>query len=73
MSTVIEKHAGQELREARERLGISRTSLAGRAGVGLGSLCNIECGAVPKRSRVLEKAWAVLREIEAAQAAEDGN
>jgi transcriptional regulator with XRE-family HTH domain len=51
---------GRDLREARERLGLSRAQLAGLAGCGLASLGAIEQGAVPERSEVLERAWAAL-------------
>ncbi len=52
------------LRETRERLGITRAQLAGLVGCSPTSLANIEDGAVPKRSGVLERAIAALAERE---------
>lgn len=51
---------GAELRLARERAGVTRAELAGRAGVSLSQLAAIEAGAVPRRSAVLDRA---LREL----------
>lgn len=51
---------GLRLREARESAGITRVTLAGLAGCSLGALASIEQGAVPRRSAVLERAWAAL-------------
>lgn len=56
----LPRRAGQELRAAREALGISRAQLAGLADCSLASLDKIEQGAVPRRSRVLAQAWAAL-------------
>lgn len=51
-----------ELRARRERAGLTRTRLAGLVGCSPTSLANIEDGAVPKRSAVLERALALLAE-----------
>jgi len=61
------QHAGQDLRAARERLGISRARLAGLAGCSLSSLDRIEQGAVPRRSGVLRRATAILAELAATE------
>jgi len=55
--------AGSDLREARTRLGVSRAELAGLADCSMAALGNIEQGAVPKRSRVLERAWQALDSV----------
>jgi len=57
--------AGQDLRNAREQLGISRARLAGLADCSLSSLAWIEQGACPRRSRVLVQAWAALAAVAA--------
>ena len=57
---------GRELRAAREAAGLTRAQLAGMAECSLSSLDAIEQGAVPKRSAVLERAFAVLEEMEQA-------
>ena len=62
---------GRDLRAARERLGITRAQLAGLAGCSLASLCAIEQGACPRRSRVLGQAWAALARVNAEQAPND--
>jgi DNA-binding XRE family transcriptional regulator len=62
-------HGGQNLRAARERLGVTRAELAGLAGCATSSLGFIEQGAVPKRSEVLARAWAVIEQLDAEQAA----
>lgn len=56
---------GSQLRAARERLGVTRVELAARSGRSLAAIAAIEGGAVPKRSRVLDEAFAALRKIEA--------
>ena len=56
---------GQTLRAAREHIGLTRAQLAGLAGCSVSSLGFIEQGAVPERSAVLDRAWAVIRELEA--------
>jgi transcriptional regulator with XRE-family HTH domain len=53
----------RRLREAREATGLTRARLASLAGCSIASLANIEQGAVPKRSAVLERAWAVIESI----------
>jgi predicted transcriptional regulator len=53
-----------DLRAARCQLGISRAKLAGLAGVSISALGDIEGGYMPRRSRVLESAWAAIREVE---------
>ena len=52
--------AGADLRQARERLCLSRAQLAGLADCSFSQLSLIEQGAAPKRSRVLAKAWAAI-------------
>jgi transcriptional regulator with XRE-family HTH domain len=52
--------AGLNLRRGRERAGLTRAQLAQLAGCSLASLANIEQGAVPKRSEVLERARCVI-------------
>jgi transcriptional regulator with XRE-family HTH domain len=54
--------AGLNLRRDREQAGLTRAQLAHLAGCSLASLANIEQGAVPKRSEVLERALRVINE-----------
>lgn len=51
---------GGRLRAERERLGITRARLAQLARCSLTSISNIEQGAVPERSRVLDAAFEAL-------------
>jgi predicted transcriptional regulator len=60
--------AGSDLRAERTRLGISRAQLAGLADCSMAALGNIENGAVPKRSSVLERAFAALAALSADRA-----
>lgn len=60
MPKPVELSPGDELRAERRRLGVSRASLAGLAGVSISSLERIEQGACPARSRVLEQARDAL-------------
>jgi ribosome-binding protein aMBF1 (putative translation factor) len=53
-----------ELRERRQRLGLSRARLAGLARCSVTSIDNLEAGYVPERSAVLFRVLAVLDEIE---------
>lgn len=62
MPTTNTTSGGQDLRAARERVGLTRAQLAGLCGCSLGSLANIEQGAVPRHSRVLEAALAAIAE-----------
>jgi transcriptional regulator with XRE-family HTH domain len=62
MATTTTNKPGQTLREARERAGLTRTRLAALVGCSLAQLANIEQGAVPRRSRVLEAAFEVIAE-----------
>ncbi|MEA2152868.1 MAG: hypothetical protein QOI18_1101 [Solirubrobacteraceae bacterium] len=59
--------AGSDLGIARTRLGISRVQLAGLADCSMAALGNIEQGAVPKRSSVLDRAFAALAAVKAEQ------
>jgi transcriptional regulator with XRE-family HTH domain len=52
--------ASSELRAARERAGLTRAQLAGLAGCSLSTITNIEHGAVPRRSPILDRLWSVL-------------
>ncbi len=56
--------SGHDLREARRRVGITRARLADLADCSIASLDRIEQGAVPKRSRVLERAWMAIERAE---------
>lgn len=51
---------GEALTHARKRVGLTRTRLAALVGCSTTSLANIEDGAIPKRSAVLERALAVI-------------
>jgi transcriptional regulator with XRE-family HTH domain len=59
---------GGTLRAAREQVGLTRAQLAGLAGCAISSLGFIEQGAVPERSAVLERAWAVITQLQAEHA-----
>ena len=50
MNEAPNSSAGVALREARERLGLSRTQLVALTGASYSQLTNIEAGAVPKHS-----------------------
>ena len=63
MTTTDTNSPGRSLREARLQVGLSRAKLAGLADCSIASLANIEQGAAPRRSAVLERAWAVLEAI----------
>jgi transcriptional regulator with XRE-family HTH domain len=52
------------LRAARKAVGLTRAQLAGLTGCSVASLGWIEAGAVPKRSAVLERALAVIDELQ---------
>ena len=56
---------GVYLRSLRERLGLSRLDVARLAGCGVSSLIHIEHEAVHGRSRVYERAVAVLEALDA--------
>lgn len=58
---------GHDLRQARHRAGITRAQLASLVGCSLAQLANIEQGAVPRRSRVVDEALVAL-----ARLADDG-
>lgn len=60
MTTTTTDPVGRRLREAREAAGLTRVQLATLVGCSLGQLANIEQGAVPKRSRVLDAAMAIV-------------
>lgn len=55
---------GQELRARRKRLGVSRASLAGLARCSVSLLALVEQGYEPQTSHALDRAFAVLRELE---------
>jgi len=50
----------RDLRAERERAGLTRADLAARVDCSLAMLGNLEAGAIPKRSAVLERVYAVL-------------
>jgi transcriptional regulator with XRE-family HTH domain len=54
---------GRRLRNAREAAGLTRIELATMVGCSLSQLGNIEQGAVPRRSRVLEAAFAAIESV----------
>jgi predicted transcriptional regulator len=58
------KRASAELRQTRERVGLTRAQLAGLAGCSLSMLGAIEAGAVPRRSPTLDRVRAVLTDAE---------
>lgn len=59
-ATTTSSRAGRDLRAERKRAGLTRVQLAALVGCSLAQLANIEQGAIPKRSRVLEDAFAAL-------------
>jgi transcriptional regulator with XRE-family HTH domain len=63
MTTSTTTSPSGDIREQREQAGISRAQLAALVGCSLSQLANIEQGAVPKRSRVLQLAWATLARL----------
>lgn len=72
MGTTTTSGAGRDLREARERAGLTRVELAALAGCSLAQLASIEQGAVPKRSQVLRAALAALAHNDGRRALEPG-
>jgi transcriptional regulator with XRE-family HTH domain len=64
MPTPAPSTAGQELRQRRERLGLTRVSLAALCRCSPAQLGALETGYSPKRSRVLESAERALTDIE---------
>lgn len=63
MSATTTTEPGQtasELRAARERIGLTRAQVARLADCSLAQLGNLEAGAIPHRSAVLERVYAVL-------------
>jgi transcriptional regulator with XRE-family HTH domain len=62
MTNTTTTHSGLNLRSARKRAGLTRAQLAQLADCSLASLANIEQGAVPKHSAVLERALAIINE-----------
>jgi len=58
-TTDLDDH-GRRLRKEREAAGLTRAQLALLTGCSLTSLGNIEQGATPRRSRVLEEAFAAV-------------
>lgn len=66
MATTTTTGEGQDLRRAREAAGITRAELAALADCSLSQLANIEQGATPRHSKVLERAWTAI-----AQSGED--
>jgi transcriptional regulator with XRE-family HTH domain len=64
MATTTTSARGRCLRRARERAGLTRAQLASLIGCSLAQLANIEQGAVPKHSRVLEAAFDTIKSLE---------
>lgn len=64
VGTTTTDRPGRDLREARTRAGLTRAQLAELTGCSLAQLANIEQGAVPKRSRVLEAARAIFASLD---------
>lgn len=62
MAATTTNRVGRDLREAREAAGLTRAELAALTGCSISSLGNIEQGAVPKESRVLEAARRAIAE-----------
>jgi len=58
--TTIGGQVKSDFRVRRERAGLTRARLAGLVGCSTTSLANIEDGAIPKRSAVLERALSVI-------------
>ena len=54
---------GAELRELRQRAGVSRAQLAGIASCSVTMIANIESGYVPARSGVVTRIRAALSEL----------
>lgn len=52
-----------ELRELRARAGMTRAQVAALAGCSLSALGNLEAGAIPRRSAVLERVRALLEQL----------
>jgi len=63
MAATTTSETGRDLRSARAEAGLTRAQLAGLTGCSLAALGNIEQGAVPKRSRVLDRALAVIEAV----------
>jgi transcriptional regulator with XRE-family HTH domain len=63
MATTTTGTDGRRLREARERAGLTRAELAALINCSLAHLANIEQGAVPKRSRVVQAARTALANL----------
>ena len=59
-TTTTTTRGGHDLRAAREQAGVTRAQLAQLAGCSYSMLGNIEQGAVPKRSEVLERAFDAI-------------
>lgn len=72
MTTTNTTRRGQNLRAAREGAGLTRAQLAGLAGCSLAQLGNIESGAVPQTSRVLDAAFAAIEAFTTSEAAPAG-
>ena len=62
MATTTTTDRGGNLRAAREEAGLTRVQLANLIGCSLAQLANIEQGAVPKRSHVLQAALEAIGE-----------
>jgi hypothetical protein len=58
------RRIADDLRSERARLGITPASLAAAAGCSLSQLANIEAGAVPRQSAVLDRVRAALASVE---------
>jgi predicted transcriptional regulator len=50
-----------DLRSARKAVGLTRAQLAGLADCSISSLGDIEAGAVPRHSRVLQRAYQAIQ------------
>jgi DNA-binding XRE family transcriptional regulator len=61
-NTIDRAAVAADLREARGRVGLTRAALAGLVGCSPTSLANIEAGAVPQHSAVLERALRIINE-----------
>jgi transcriptional regulator with XRE-family HTH domain len=59
--------AGDDLRASRLRLGITRAQLAGLADCSYATLSQIEQGAIPRKSAVLQRAQQALATLAAEQ------
>ena len=60
MATTTTTDRGGNLRAAREEAGLTRAELANLIGCSLAQLANIEQGAVPQRSQVLQAALEAI-------------